>query len=271
MIQIFLSYASIDSDDAELVKVKLEEFDIEVWKDSDGGIKVGDNWRAQIESGIKSSDAVLILLTPDSSDSAYVTFEWAYALGMGKPLIPLLWKECEKHPRLEAFQHLDFVSQPRKWDSLRPEELLRVSDIQLESNIEGVWADKFKVDGNPRVALLNIRKVDDHYFIRGNEYDADLNICQSWESDLSRYNPQRRNLEYFFNALRYSDLKKIQGYTEIMFSGTAGAAPTMYNGVFKDFGMARGAPISGRRVANSALFDDEKGQKELAKKQLDEM
>ena len=128
MVKVFLSYATEDGDAAELVKEKLENFDIEVWQDQGGGIKAGDKWRDQIESGIKSSDVVIVLLTPSSCASSYVTFEWAFGLGLGKRLIPLLWKDCEKHPRLETIQHIDIRSQPRNWDLLKPEELLKTVD-----------------------------------------------------------------------------------------------------------------------------------------------
>lgn len=270
MNNIFLSYASTDSDAAELVKEKLQNFDITVWQDRDGGIKAGDKWRDQIEAGIKSSDAVLILLTPESCASAYVTFEWAYALGLGKRLIPLLWKECEKHPRLESYQHLDFSSQ-RNWALLTPEKLLEGVETQVETNIEGVWADTFEVDGDPRVALLTIRKQDDQYIVKGNEYDSSLKIRQYWYSDLSRYDPRKRNMEYYYYATNTSDLTKSQGFTEILFSGSTGKAVTLYKGIFRDFGQVRAGQISGRLVADSSIFDDDKGQKQLAKRLLDEM
>jgi hypothetical protein len=270
MIHIFLSYANADIDAAELVKEKLQNFDVTVWQDRDGGIKAGDKWRDQIESGIRSSDALLILLTPESCASAYVTFEWAYGLGLGKRLIPLLWKDCEKHPRLEAFQHLDFRSH-RNWELLTPEALSESTGTQAKTSIEGVWADTFEVDGDPRVALLTIRKLKDQYFVKGNEYDSSLKIRNYWYSDLSRYDLQKNILEYYYYATDAIDLTKTQGHTEISFSGSTAGSVTLYKGIFKDFGQVRAGQIHGRLVADSSLFDDDKGQKNLAKKLLDEM
>ena len=254
-------------------KEKLENFDIEVWQDQGGGIKAGDKWRDQIESGIKSSNVVLILLTPSSCASSYVTFEWAFGLGLGKRLIPLLWKDCEKHPRLETIQHIDFRSRPRKWDLLKAEELLKTVETHTDSDIEGVWGDTFMFKGDPHVALINIRKMQDKYFIKGYEYDSKLNIRQFWESDFSHYDKERRNLEYLYRAkvTEADGFNEVQGFTEIAFSGTSGDSPTTYKGTFKDFGRVRAAIISGRRVAESYLFDDEKGKKELAQKLLDDM
>ncbi|WP_418318919.1 toll/interleukin-1 receptor domain-containing protein [Piscinibacter sakaiensis] len=57
--------------------------------------------RRRIEEGIKASAVVLVALSPHSAGSAYVTFEWAYALGFGRPVITLKLADCAIHPRLE--------------------------------------------------------------------------------------------------------------------------------------------------------------------------
>lgn len=40
--------------------------------------------------------------------SAYVTYEWASAIGKTKPIVPVLLGDCQRHPRLEPIQYLDF-------------------------------------------------------------------------------------------------------------------------------------------------------------------
>jgi hypothetical protein len=44
----------------------------------------------------------MVALSVNSAESSYVTFEWAYALGKGKVLIPLKLTECTVHPILET-------------------------------------------------------------------------------------------------------------------------------------------------------------------------
>jgi sigma-B regulation protein RsbU (phosphoserine phosphatase) len=61
MTQFFISYSSEDGDAAELIKEKLQNYPITVWQDRSGGINVGDQWRDKIESGIRGSDAILIV------------------------------------------------------------------------------------------------------------------------------------------------------------------------------------------------------------------
>ncbi len=107
MSQTFISYASEDAIYAQLVMAKLKEAGLQVWLDQ-GDLRGGDEWRDAIDQGISDSDAMLVLVSPDSVKSPYVTYEWGYALGHGRKVIPLLLKQAEVHPRLEVLQYLDF-------------------------------------------------------------------------------------------------------------------------------------------------------------------
>jgi CheY-like chemotaxis protein len=107
MPKVFISYSTKDAVFADLAKMKLNEEGVDVWLDS-GDLHGGDQWREAIDHGISNSDALLVILTPDSCASSYVTYEWGFALGMGKKVIPIMREDATVHPRLEAFQHLDF-------------------------------------------------------------------------------------------------------------------------------------------------------------------
>jgi hypothetical protein len=118
MSKVFLSYAAEDHFFAELAGVTLAGAGIEMWRDK-GQLVPGTEWRKGIETGISASLAVLVALSPHSAESSYVTYEWAYALGKGKPVIPLKLLECNKHERLEILQDLDFsVPVGKPWDRL---------------------------------------------------------------------------------------------------------------------------------------------------------
>ncbi len=118
MTRVFLSYASEDCTFAELVKLQLESHGIEVWLDQ-GALKPGNDWKKGIEEGIASSDSLIVVLSPNVTASSYVTFEWAFALGKEKRIIPLLHKEAALHPRLASLHHLDFRNPRRSdWEDL---------------------------------------------------------------------------------------------------------------------------------------------------------
>ena len=128
MITVFLSYSTKDYFFAELTEIKLAEAGISLWRDQ-GKLVAGTDWRQGIENGISNSLAVLVALSESSTTSSYVTFEWAYAIGKGKPVIPLKLMDCSVHPKLETIQYLDFsVSHALPWESL----IERIREIETD-------------------------------------------------------------------------------------------------------------------------------------------
>ncbi|MBX3641998.1 MAG: toll/interleukin-1 receptor domain-containing protein [Rubrivivax sp.] len=133
MSNIFLSYAQADYFFAEMLALKLQPEGFSLWRDM-GSIRAGDDWRQSIEDGVKKSLAVVVALSAQAAESRYVTYEWAYALGMGKTVVPVILSACCIHPRLELTQHIDF-SYPR---SLPWSELIdRLRQIETELEPDG--------------------------------------------------------------------------------------------------------------------------------------
>ncbi|NIF03963.1 toll/interleukin-1 receptor domain-containing protein [Chryseobacterium sp. Tr-659] len=106
---IFISHSHDDSDFAELLKLKLEKANINCWIDSEK-LKIGQEWRQEIDDGISRSKAVIVIMTPEARKSEYVTYEWAYAWGKNKKIFPIMLKQTTLHPRLESLQYLDFTN-----------------------------------------------------------------------------------------------------------------------------------------------------------------
>ena len=95
----------------------------------------GDDWRQSIDEGIQSSDALIVVISPNSAESSYVTYEWALALGLGVKIIPLLLATTKMHPRLEVFHYLDFTkSMSRPWETLVEEINKSVIPISQEND-----------------------------------------------------------------------------------------------------------------------------------------
>jgi hypothetical protein len=117
MSHVFLSCKHEDGDFADLVTGKLQAAGFAVWVDTD--LQVGEDWRKEIDQGIMDAIALIVIMTPEAKASEYVTYEWAFALGAGKKVIPLVFKPTPLHPRLEALQYLDFTNRAaRRWDAL---------------------------------------------------------------------------------------------------------------------------------------------------------
>lgn len=116
-MSVFISYNSQNEDLAELVKMKLENEGFEVWKDT-AQIGLGAEWRNEIDTGLINCDVIIVLLNAIAAKSAYVTYEWAFGLGNGKHIIPVITEECEVHPRIEMLQYLNFKNAQRPWEKL---------------------------------------------------------------------------------------------------------------------------------------------------------
>jgi TIR domain-containing protein len=115
---IFISHDHDDADFAELLKLKLEKSGLASWIDTER-LKIGQDWREEIDQGIENSLAVIAIMTPDARKSEYVTYEWSFAWGKGKKVFPILLKQTQLHPRLESLQYLDFtIRASRPWDEL---------------------------------------------------------------------------------------------------------------------------------------------------------
>ncbi len=129
MNTVFLSYSTKDHHFAELAGIKLAEARIKLWRDQ-GQLRAGTDWRQGIDQGISNSLAVVVALSTNSSESLYVTYEWAYAMGNGKPIIPLKLNDCQIHPKLEAIQYLDFsIPGALPWASL----IERIGEIETDN------------------------------------------------------------------------------------------------------------------------------------------
>ncbi len=137
-MSVFISYDSQHEDFAELVTMKLEKEGIEVWKDT-YQIAAGTEWRNEIDQGLINCDVIIVLLNEISTKSPYVTYEWAFALGNSKHIIPLLIEECDVHPRINILHYLNFKN-GRPWDKLierikkidRSPKKLKVSDLSVD-------------------------------------------------------------------------------------------------------------------------------------------
>jgi hypothetical protein len=116
--RFFISHAKEDGDFAENLKGRMREVGHDGWIDIDI-LEAGVDWRKEIDAAILDSQALILILSPDSRQSEYVTYEWAFALGSGLRIVPLMLRDTAIHPRLEIFQYLDFTNRrARPWERL---------------------------------------------------------------------------------------------------------------------------------------------------------
>lgn len=107
--QIFISYSKKDKDFANRLADDLSSSGFDVWIDrSIGG---GERWRESIESNLRDSKDVIIVVSPNSMQSDWVRHEGSLAYGWGKKLYPVLIAPVAALPPwLEEYQWISFVN-----------------------------------------------------------------------------------------------------------------------------------------------------------------
>lgn len=113
-MKVFISYSRKDEALAEKVVASLEEAGLDAWYDK-REIVPGENWAESIARGLKESDAMVVLLTPNSLDSDLVRLDIDFALGenaYNNRLIPVFVGEPADLPSVKIpwiFKHLKSV------------------------------------------------------------------------------------------------------------------------------------------------------------------
>jgi formylglycine-generating enzyme required for sulfatase activity len=94
MAQVFVSYSRKDISFVERLASDLKNAGLDVWYDvsSLGG---GSRWRAEIETAIRGSQFVIVVLSPDSIASEWVEREFLFANNLKRKIIPLMYRFCE--------------------------------------------------------------------------------------------------------------------------------------------------------------------------------
>ena len=111
---VFISYSSQDRDFVQRLAEDLKKRDIPVWFD-ETELEPGDSIIGAIEAGIDKMEFLIVVLSPASVDSGWVTQEVRMALHKGisgkkVSVIPVLRQECQIPGFLRDLKYLDMRS-----------------------------------------------------------------------------------------------------------------------------------------------------------------
>jgi TIR domain len=98
--KVFLSYARADERAAREISASLQGAGYEVW-DPGREILPGSDFAASLQEALNTSDAMVVLLSPDSAGSTYQQHEIGFALGAERfsgRLIPVVVRETKDYP-----------------------------------------------------------------------------------------------------------------------------------------------------------------------------
>jgi hypothetical protein len=162
MAHIYISYAPEDYEFAEIIQRRLEREGLPVWIDAnpdelpDVIPSVTDYWRQEIDDAIQNAFSLITLVTPQANLFDHVKYEWTFALGLGLPVIPVIFEEAELSTRLKNLTCLDFSNRrERPWSDL----LTRLKALQAEYQP----VDRSRVRSRPaptaQADIANLREV----------------------------------------------------------------------------------------------------------------
>src|SRR5262245_53869140 len=94
MPQVFISYSRKDIAFVDHLATDLKNAGADVWYDI-SGIAGGARWRSEIESALRNSQYVIVVLSPDSIVSEWVEREFLFSSNLKRKIIPLMYRPCE--------------------------------------------------------------------------------------------------------------------------------------------------------------------------------
>ncbi len=107
---VFVSYAREDEPIASRIQHELLTAGAaSVWLDRKA-IEGGDDWKREINEGLLKTQVLVAVLTPSSIDPRrqWIRYEHAEASRLLRPIVPLLFGECQLPEHLRDIQYVDF-------------------------------------------------------------------------------------------------------------------------------------------------------------------
>jgi hypothetical protein len=156
---VFISSAREDASFVDELIRRLSVSKLAIWRDIDQ-LRIGADWQQAIEAALRSAAALVVVISPASVKSDYVTYEWSFALGAGVRVLPVRWDDSEPHSRLAALQVLDLRSARKPW-------------LQLIGALQESGAKSRLFDGKPEICAA-FKMLSGRPKISNNHYVVDL-------------------------------------------------------------------------------------------------
>jgi hypothetical protein len=105
-MRLFISYAHEDVKPVQQLVDILRAGGYEAWFDM--RLLPGQDWQAELLAGITACDAFVYVLSPSSLESDWCRWEFAEAVKLGKPVLPVLLRKAAIPPAISRYQYVDF-------------------------------------------------------------------------------------------------------------------------------------------------------------------
>jgi hypothetical protein len=111
MPHVFVSYSRKDKKFADDLSCAVEEAGYQIWIDRQC-MPAARDIDHEIKQAIRDCFACIAILSPNALKSYWTKGEWEYALEQRKPLVPVLYRECDLPIYLRCLEACDFTSYP---------------------------------------------------------------------------------------------------------------------------------------------------------------
>ena len=106
--KVFISYAHSDKNWAEKFAETMVKSGVNVWFDQ-FNVKAGEPISEAIEKGLRESDVVVLLISPENLNRPNLFFELGAALGMNKTIVPVVPENIDLHSLPLPLQRIKFI------------------------------------------------------------------------------------------------------------------------------------------------------------------
>jgi HEAT repeat protein len=136
-VAFFISYKREDREFVETMVDQLHEAGVPCWVDHK--LQAGELWKEVIDAQIRDAEGIILVVSPKALKSQWVTYEWSFAMGVGKTremFIPILIEPVdlkEWHNKLLDIHYLDFTEH-HNWSAL----VSRLKEIRKKKPSESV-------------------------------------------------------------------------------------------------------------------------------------
>ena len=104
---VFISYSRKDGEFAHRLADDLRTAGYSVWVDI-SGLRGGQQWVREIDKAVRGCDSFVLVISPDSMASRWVTDETLLARQLEKQIIPIMWRQAELPVHLVGTHYVDF-------------------------------------------------------------------------------------------------------------------------------------------------------------------
>jgi hypothetical protein len=112
--QIFVSYSSKDQNFVDNLYDELRKSGYRVWLNTES-IPKSEMWYNELVKGLKETDLLILILSPDAVKSKWVKEEWKTFADLNKKVLPILHRECKIPKEINKIQIINARGEDDRW------------------------------------------------------------------------------------------------------------------------------------------------------------